>query len=99
MAAAHYSPLSPKEVQDEPGDPLEEGSQRLQNAGSAVSSARSAKYYGETDKPSSEDEDEALLDKSVPTSPAAAEFGDVSGDNDEFDASPQVSRSFCYSQQ
>ena len=97
MAAALYSPLSAEEVQDEPGEPLEQGSQHPQNSGSAVSSARSAKYYGETDKPSSEDEDEALLDKSVPSSPAAAEFGGISGDNDEFDASSQVSRSFHYS--
>ena len=47
------------------------------DAGNHTYTARSATYYGETDHPSSEDEDEALLDKHVPSTPGMAERGDL----------------------
>jgi hypothetical protein len=94
MAVAPYSPLAREEVQDESADPLtQHNSEPHETARSATSSARSAKYYGETDNPASEDEDEALLDKIVPTTPALAELGDMHEDGDDLDVIPQVSRS------
>jgi len=95
MMAVAYSPLTSEDVQGDSRDPLtnRQSSENHENARSAVSSARSAKYYGETDNPASEDEDEALLDKVVPISPAIAELGEMHVDDDELelDPLPQVS--------
>ena len=65
---------------EEQQDPL---SQNLAHgdAGNHTYAARSATYYGETDHPSSEDEDEALLEKHVPSTPGMAERGNLDAEN------------------
>jgi len=75
VVAGRMSPQNEPSIDEgnELRDPLSQSS--YQNDVGTVSPARPSMYYGDIDHSSSENEDEALLEKTVPSTPGMIERG------------------------
>jgi len=95
MHVPGYEPL-PRDDEESQDPPQDLEYHNNNNAAGTSSSAKSPTYYGETDNPSSEAEDEALLEKEGLSSPGLAERGGLDAENIEVGGETRVRRSILY---